>query len=204
MTPTDRPALPQRRHLLQAAAALAVQALMPVARAHGASGRVTPPLLPPSPWRLRMNDGRELNAASVLQGRVTALQLMFTGCSAICPIQGALFAELERRVAAAPAMASGVQLLSLSIDPLGDDPRALSKWLRGFGAGAVWQAASPAVRDLDPWLDFLQGRKAGADRHTAQVYLFDRAGRLVLRTVDFPTTTEVTRLLGELSVAREG
>jgi len=204
MTPTDRPALPQRRHLLQAAAAIAVQGVLPAARAHGASGRVTPPLAPSGAWRLRMHDGREATAASVLQGRVTAMQLMFTGCSAICPIQGALFAELERRVTAAPALASGVQLLSLSIDPLGDDPRALGKWLQGFGAGAAWKAASPAVRDLDPWLDFLQGRKSGADRHTAQVYLFDRTGRLVMRTVDFPTTAEVTRLLGELSMAREG
>ena len=204
MTPTDRPALPQRRHLLQAAAALAMQGMLPTAQSHGASGRVTPPLTPPGAWRLRMNDGRDVGAASVLQGRVTALQLMFTGCSAICPIQGALFAELERRVIATSALASSVQLLSLSIDPLGDDPRALGQWLQRFGAGAAWKAASPAVRDLDPWLDFLQGRKSGADRHTAQVYLFDRAGRLVMRTVDFPTTAEVTRLLGELSVAREG
>ncbi|WPB55470.1 SCO family protein [Xylophilus sp. GOD-11R] len=189
-----------RRTLLGTAALLLGSGTGSVAQAHNVSGPVSPPLSVPA-RTLRMHDGRPLAASALLQGRITALQLMFTGCSAICPIQGALFAELDRRVSASPALAGDVQLLSLSIDPLGDDPKALSAWLKRFDAGPRWKAASPPVPELDAWLDFLQGRRAGPDRHTAQVYLFDRKSRLVLRTVDYPTTAELTRLLGELATS---
>lgn len=189
-----------RRHLLlRAAAFMATGARPDAAHAHG--GLVLPPLAPPA-VRLRMHDGRTLSPPALFEGRVTALQLMFTGCSATCPIQGALFAEVERQLLARRTVPGDVQLVSTSIDVLGDDPAALAAWLRRFGAGGLWRAATPAVADLDRWLDFLQGRRAGADRHTTQVFLFDRRGQLVLRTVDLPPPTEVVRLLDELGLRK--
>lgn len=189
-----------RRELLKAgAAAMATAALShQVAQAHNVAGAVVPPALVPS-IRCRVHDSRELLLHGLLHNRTTALQLMFTGCSAVCPIQGALFADVQQRLDARPASPSDLQLLSISIDPLADDHRALAGWLRRYGAGARWRAASPDVQDLDRWLDFLQGRQAGADRHTAQVYLFDRRARLALRTTDFPPAGEVLRLLDALA-----
>jgi protein SCO1/2 len=189
-----------RRRLLGTAAAFLGAGPGGHAAAHDTSGLVTPPLAPP-PLQLRLADGAETAAQRLLAGHVTALQLMFTGCSSICPIQGALFADLDRRLSAAPGPSTEAVLLSLSIDPMGDDARALSRWLKTFGAGVRWKAASPQADQLDAWLNFLQGRKAGPDRHTAQVYLFDRKGRLALRTVDFPTTSELTRLISEMNLA---
>lgn len=190
-----------RRHLLRTAAALAVNAGLGAAHAHG--GLVLPRLAPPPAVRLRLQDGRTVSPAALLEGRVTALQLMFTGCSATCPIQGALFAEVERHLQARRAAPGDVQLVSASIDALADDPAALAGWLGRFGAGKFWRAGTPTIADLDRWLDFLQGRRAGADRHTTQVFLFDRRGRLALRTVDLPPALEVVRLLEELSVQKD-
>jgi protein SCO1/2 len=68
---------------------------------------------------------------------------MFTGCSTVCPIQGAWFAALQ--VAMAAEHGTTLRLLSLSIDPLADDPAALSAWLRRFGAGPAWSAAALAL-----------------------------------------------------------
>lgn len=190
-----------RRHLLvRAAAVLAAAGPLGTAYAHG--GLVLPPLAPPSTVRLRLQDGRTLSPVALLEGRVTALQLMFTGCSATCPIQGALFAEVERQLLVRRAAPGDVQLVSASIDVLGDNPAALAAWLGRFGAGGLWRAATPAVADLDRWLDFLQGRRAGADRHTTQVFLFDRQGRLAMRTVDLPPPSEVVRLVGELALQK--
>jgi protein SCO1/2 len=186
----------QRRHLLCAAAVLAGATRVGPARAHG--GLVLPPEAPPA-VRLRLQDGRQLAPAALFGGRVTAVQLMFTGCSATCPIQGALFAQAERLLLARRPAVEDLQLVSASIDPLADDPKALAAWLGRFGAGGLWRAAAPAVADLDRWLDFLQGRRAGADRHTTQVYLFDRRGRLALRSVDLPPAAEVVRLMTELA-----
>jgi protein SCO1 len=159
------------------------------------------PLRPPQPapkLRLTAEDGRAFDLPAQLRGRISAVQLMFTGCSATCPIQGALFAALAPMVAAQREM----QLLSLSIDPLGDSPQALAAWRARFGAATNWQAAAPGVKDVDRLLDFLRGRAQGVDRHTAQIYLFDRQARLAYRTADMPPARFVADLMHELSRMR--
>lgn len=190
----------QRRGFLRLAAAMAIAGVCPGTWAHRTGGAVSPPRQPP-PLRFRMHDGRSVNLHALLKGRITAVQLMFTGCTATCPIQGALFAALERQVAMHPTL-SDVRLLSASIDPFSDTPAALRTWLAKFGGGSRWSAAVPEPSSLDLWMDFLDGRENGADRHTGQVYLFDRAGCLILRSVDFPPTEQILQMLKEAAARR--
>jgi protein SCO1/2 len=167
----------------------------PGLRAHGLLGPVLPALALPA-VEVTLHDGRRQPLAAVLRGRRTALQLMFTGCSAICPVQGAVFAELQaalRRDGAGRGPA--VQLLSISIDALGDDARALAAWRARFGAGPDWRAAVPDVAGVDRLLDTLRGRTAGADRHSTQVFLLDTAGRLVFRCAELASADAVAQAL---------
>ena len=127
-----------RRRLL-AASALAWLGVPPV-RANDSTGPVMPAVAAPA-LPLRRHDGAAPMLAAQLQGSLTAVQLMFTGCSTVCPIQGALFATLQ--AALLSERYTAVRLLSLSIDPLADDPVALSAWLRRFGARPTWSAAAP-------------------------------------------------------------
>ena len=187
---------PRRREALAWISTLCVSgaAAQPAAPAHDSFGPVRPPQsLPPLP--LVGDDGRRTDLASHLRGRTTALQLMFTGCSATCPIQGALFGAVLPLISNQPE----TQLLSISIDPLADSPRALKTWLARFGATTHWRAATPRVDDVDRLLDLLRGRARGPDRHTAQVYLFDRQARLAYRTADMPPARFVADMLGQLS-----
>ncbi len=187
-----------RRRLLAAGALALAAGRHTLAPAHASAGPVEPRTLP-ARLRLTLGDGKPALLHELLKSRVTAVQLMFTGCSATCPIQGAIFADAQARLAPAD---KHLRLLSISIDPLSDDAPALARWLGRFGAEpARWAAAAPAVRDVDPLLDFLRGRAVGADRHTAQAYLFDRAGRLAFRTVDMPPGAELVRLMQALSAA---
>ena len=122
-------------------------------------GPVKPPLAAPSITVLSL-DWQTTDLSSLLRGKLSAVQLMFTGCSATCPIQGAIFAEAQALLADAPPH---FRLLSLSIDPLGDDPKSLRLWLQRFGADAQrWSAALTASKDLDRLLDFVRGRAQGA------------------------------------------
>lgn len=190
----------QRREVLGVLAALlspcviAQTTAKPSAPSHDPFGPVRPPLPAPK-LPLTGDDGKRFELTDRLRGRTTALQLMFTGCSATCPIQGALFGAVAPLLAGQREM----QLLSLSIDPLGDSPQAVRAWLARFGTHANWQAAVPRVDDVDRLLDFVRGRAAGADRHTAQVYLFDRQARLAYRTADMPPARFVADMMGDLS-----
>ncbi len=189
----------QRRDTLALLTALAAPLVMAqtaksTAPAHEPFGPLRPPLPAPK-LALTGGDGKRFELTDRLRGRITALQLMFTGCSATCPIQGALFGAVAPLINAQREM----QLLSLSIDPLGDSPQAVRAWLARFGTHAHWHAAVPRVDDVDRLLDFVRGRAAGADRHTAQVYLFDRQARLAYRTADMPPARFVAETMSQLS-----
>jgi protein SCO1 len=159
-------------------------------RAHNDPGRVQP-ALPAPRLSLTLQNGSKTSLPDLLRGRCTALQLMFTGCSATCPIQGAMFSQVQDKLAGR----ADLQLLSVSIDPLSDDPRAMRTWLARFGARHQWMGATPAVKELDLWWQFLRARNAGPDRHTPQVYFFNSRGELALRSTDFPSPDDVARLL---------
>jgi protein SCO1/2 len=180
-----------RRRLL-AAGALASLGVLPFARADAAVGPAMPAVPAPA-LPLRRHDGAAPTLAAQLRGTPTAVQLMFTGCSTICPIQGALFAALQAGLRAERDAAA--RLLSLSIDPLADDPAALGAWLQRFGAGPAWSAAAPTQAALDPMLSLFRGGVAAGDRHTGQVYVFDRQARLVWRTSELPPAAEVMAAL---------
>jgi protein SCO1 len=83
----------------------------------------------------------------------------------------------------------------VSIDPLNDDPKAMRGWLKRFGASQRWLGATPEIAQLDRLLDFLRARNTGVDRHTPQVYFFNTAGELALRSTDFPAPEDIARLL---------
>lgn len=183
-----------RREWLVGAAACAL--LLHEARAHSVFGPVQPALPAPA---LSLQDmaGRSVALPSLLTGQVTAVQLMFTGCSATCPIQGAVFADAQARLAKAQA---DLRLLSVSIDPLGDDLAAMRAWLAKFGAQpGRWAGALPRAKDADALLDFLRGRAPGVDRHTAQAFVFDRRARLVFRTEDMPQPAELVALMQRIA-----
>ena len=193
-----------RRNLLTTGVAVLATAALPrFAAGHASVGLVAPPEATPA-VQLTVADGKPSAFKDLLTARTTAVQLMFTTCSATCPIQGAIFAEAQARLVGLPAtVGRDLQLLSISIDPLGDDPKALTAWLGRFGAKPQhWKAAVPRMQDLDRLLDFLRGRASGTDRHTAQAFLFDRQARLAYRTADMPAGGDLVRVMQELAAIR--
>jgi protein SCO1/2 len=153
-----------RRHLLGAAfsAALGVDA-QAAAAAPAAQGlvlhrRPAPDLL------LTDTMGRSISLPALCRGKVSAVQLMFAGCTSSCPIQGPVFTAVAQRVTAAD-----MQLLSLTVNPLGDSPQALRNWLVRFGQRHCWTAGAPGVKDVNALAEFLLGapqKKAGT--HTTR------------------------------------
>lgn len=161
------------------------------------------PVVPTRPverWAVTTHRGAATDLQTLLRGRFTAVQLMFTTCSATCPIQGALFAEAQRLVGGA---AFAPQFLSISIDALGDTPAKLAAWLQGFKAAPGWSAALPRVADVDAIVERLgsggEKRPPGPDPHTGQVYLFDRKAELVLRTPSMPTPAQIADALRQVA-----
>jgi protein SCO1/2 len=156
-------------------------------------GRIDPPVPIPDIPVHRAGDGATAGLAGLLRDRVTALHLMFTGCSSVCPIQGAIFQRLQDLLP--DQQTRGIQLISLSIDPQGDTPRALSAWLSRFAARDGWIAVAPEPRDLIRVLDLLGPGRDAVDSHATQVNIIDRRGDLVFRTPELPSAEAIADLL---------
>ncbi|HET9646433.1 MAG TPA: SCO family protein [Burkholderiaceae bacterium] len=171
------------------------------AGAHDTMGPVDPPVAAPD---LMLVDhlGQPRRLPSWLRGHTTLVQLIFTGCSSVCPIQGALFAEVQRRIEAQPSPGS-VHLLSISIDTQGDTPQALAQWLGRMGARQPdWSAAVPSSTALEALQASLRGRASsanGLDAHSESVFFFDEQARLRWRSSALPTVDEVMRVLRNMA-----
>jgi len=196
---TAAPDLARRRMWVGAAAvcaatlgsAIAPRALAALVAAD--HGRIDPPVpIPDIPVR-RAGDGASAGLAVLLRGRATALHLMFTGCSSVCPIQGAIF---ERVQALLPdQQARGIQLISLSIDPLNDTPQTMRAWLKRFEARDGWIAVAPEPKNLDGLLDLFGAGRKLIENHATQVNIIDRQGALVFRTPELPSADAVADIL---------
>ncbi|SAL79890.1 electron transport protein SCO1/SenC [Caballeronia arvi] len=194
---------PTRRTLLRDMAALALGAVSPLSFAqHGGLGLVTPPIRLDDIWLVDQTGRKRLLNDSLRQG-ITALQTVYTGCGTVCPLQGALFSAVQERI---PGIRSGhpVQLLSVGIDPLSDSPSALRAWLARFHAGPAWNAATPALADVDRMRVALSGSTLPlgdiAD-HSTQIYCFDANAMLRWRSADLPRVDDVCDVLGALGRA---
>jgi protein SCO1/2 len=159
---------------------------------HADFGPVRPPRPVPA-IPVTKDDGVSVPLHQLLLDRVTAIHLMFTQCSSICPMQGFIF---ERVAALIPGYAQkGIQLLSLSVDAARDDPQALRRWLERFHAPAGWVAAAPRVEDLDRLTAFFGSRRSISDSHATRVYMVNAQGELVWQTLDLPTAEMIVEIV---------
>ena len=188
------PPLQVPRRLVLAWAGASFLGALPRAQAATPPTGWVQPRQPAPAFRITRTDGRQVPLANATAGKITAVQLMFTGCSATCPLQGALFAAVAERL-----RRTDVQLLSISIDALGDTPATLSAWQRRFGMHPAWSAAVSDVNEVDQLAGFMKGAAARQGTHTAQVFVFDRNARLCFRTGDSPAIAEVEALLAHIA-----
>jgi len=184
----------QRRQLLALAGLWAVAPPLAGAEASQPPAGWVHPRRPAPMFGVVGADGRRQPLPAMLGGKVTAVQLMFTGCKATCPTQGALFGALASRL-----RSDDIRLLSISIDSLGDTPATLSDWQAQFGRHPAWAAAVAAVEEVGRLTDFLKGIAARPGTHTAQVFVFDRQSQLCYRTGDSPAIGELEALLSHVS-----
>jgi protein SCO1/2 len=145
--------------------------------------------------RLRMAGGGMSDVRTLVDGQVSAVQLMFTGCGTTCLTQGALFAALQERLA---GQCRDHRLLSISIDALGDDPKVLARWLGRFGAQVgLWTAGVPSVQETERLLaEFSVGSRAiNAAEHLNRVFIVDAGGFLRVVTSLDPSAEQVMRAM---------
>lgn len=99
-------------------------------------------------------DGKPVRFYSdLVQGKLVAINFIFTTCTTICPPLTANFAELQRLESGRAREDFG--LISISVDPLNDTPQRMQAWGQKFGAQPGWTFLTGDKHDIDNLLKSL-------------------------------------------------
>ena len=118
---------------------------------------------------------KKLFYSDLVKDKVVVIQFIFTDCGMVCPMLGALFSGLQKRLSS--QMGQQVHLLSISIDPANDTPEKMRLWAKKFHAGVGWDQITGQKQTIDQILKSLQAFNAERDSHSALLLLGnERAG----------------------------
>ena len=207
MIRVGRRGAPALRRCWSALALVTWLASAPAAVAHDAAPLPALDFDPPAPGTYTLHrimaapdgevlgvDGRAQRLSRFTRGHITLLGFIYTTCVDPdgCPLAYRVFDAVKQAIAATPALRGGVQLVTLSFDPLRDTPSVMRHYagsrVSDAGHGLRWYfLTTRSARELRPLVDgFGQDVRSTIDRsngqprrelsHVLKVFLIDPAG----------------------------
>ena len=140
--------------------------------------------------------------ADVMADRLVAINFVYTTCTTVCPVQSALFADLQQRLG--ERAGRDVSLISVSVDPLRDTPLRLKEFAARYKAGPGWSFLTGSRQSVDEVLKAFDVYTPNFADHPAAVLVGDpRSGEWV-RYFGFPSTDQLISRMKELQAGRQG
>ena len=134
------------------------------------------PAAPPD-FTLRDQHGKRVHLAG-LRGRVVAHTFLYTHCPDVCPLTAA---NLNAAARLAGKRRGNVEILAVSVDPAGDTPAAVTRFVRERALGPRFHYLTGKRTTLAPiWRAYRVAAVArGSDQvdHTLYTLLIDRTGK---------------------------
>jgi protein SCO1 len=141
-------------------------------------------------------DGQRVRLLSdVWRERVALVSFVFTSCSSFCGLQSAMLAQLQTRLAA--RLGRELVLISITLDPLSDDPRRMAEFSRPFEPGPHWWWLTGEARQVFRVLDALGADRGAPADHSP--FLLVGTPKAPKRLVGFPSMSQLeTAVLQEI------
>ncbi|MET0052769.1 MAG: cytochrome c peroxidase [Candidatus Thiodiazotropha sp.] len=146
--------------LLPASLALADTAISPLAPGYGELGYTPPPVgsyqLPPlgeaADGQVLDSDAQPSRLHQLFGNRYTLLAFIYSRCSDVdgCPLTSHVFYKIKAAMKHDPALAEGLNLISLSFDPEVDTPQVMALYGNNFryaGNAGRWRFLTTASQD---------------------------------------------------------
>jgi protein SCO1 len=92
-------------------------------------------------------EGKKIPLKKILSaGKPVLVDFVYTTCTTICPVLSANFVNFQRKKG---PDAGKTQLVSISIDPENDTPKAMKAYLKRYGAKPGWDFLTGSRQDMD-------------------------------------------------------
>jgi protein SCO1/2 len=180
-----------RRMPLNLLRTLAVPVLLAALTASGPGRAANGAAAVQSPWGanyfpnvpLVTQDGKHVRFFDdLIRGNVVAINFIFTGCSASCPMETARLREVQDLLR--DRMGKDVFFYSISIDPDNDTPETLKQYAAKFDVGPGWTFLTGRSQDIELlrrklglYMPPLQSGKPGNDHDLSLVIGNQATGR---------------------------
>jgi protein SCO1/2 len=134
--------------------------------------------------------------SDLVKGRVVAINFVFTSCTTICPPLSAIFSNVQSLTQnrSGPAF----QLISVSMDPVNDNPARMKGWLEKYGARPGWTFVSGEKSEMDKLLRALGGYASRED-HSPMVIIGNDASGVWTRTYGLGSAARLVRIIDDVS-----
>lgn len=124
----------------------------------------------------------------LLSDKPVLVDFVYTTCTTICPILSANFTNFQRQLA---AKAGSFQLVSISIDPENDTPKAMKAYLQRYYAKPGWDFLTGSRDDIDRVLVALEAKTQSKMDHLPLILIKSPAEDRWLRIYGLIGTTEL-------------
>ncbi len=148
--------------------------------------------------RLRDQRDRAFDLAK-LRGKCVLVSFVFTTCNGTCPLTSARMAECRDALKAADLWGSGVEFVSITLDPAHDSPEVLALYSGIYHADpATWHFLTGEPGDVNrvvqSWGMWARRDAQGTLDHPSRVFLVDPQGRQrEIYNLDFLTPGSVVQ-----------
>lgn len=142
-------------------------------------GEATPPKAEPA-LKLKNSRGEPVDLAD-FKGKAVLVTFIYTHCPDVCPL---IVSHLKTAQAELGAKAKGLEIVAVSTDPEGDNPRTVAKFLEEHGMTGKMQYLIGSPAELGKvWTDWnivAKRAKTGRDlvEHSALVYGIAADGKI--------------------------
>ncbi len=142
-------------------------------------------------------DGRAVHFyRDLVQGKVVAINFVYTTCTTVCPLLHASFSRLQQLLGA--RLGTEVHLLSLSVDPVTDTPARLHALAQRLRAAAGWTFATGTRGDTTRLLKALRVFTPAVEDHAPLILLGNERRGAWTRVYGLTPPEHLLRLLETL------
>jgi len=115
-------------------------------------------------------EGRKVRFYSdLIKDKVVVLNFFYTSCAYTCSMQGRTFSKLQSLLG--ERLGKSVFLISVTTDPLKDNPKQLKAWSMRYNAGPGWTFVTGDISEMNKLLVTFVGNPAGGGMHLPTTFI---------------------------------
>jgi protein SCO1/2 len=141
------------------------------------------------PVTLVDQDGSPVRLGTLVDpARPAFVQFIFTTCTTICPVLGALFSSVQRSIGAS---ADALPFVSISIDPEHDTPEKMKAFLKRYDAHANWRFVTGSRADIITVAKAFEAFANDKMTHAPLTFMWSPSEQAWVRLKGFVSTAEL-------------